>query len=372
MQSARGALLLISMLLFAGCGAPAPAAVPPTVAVAQPTDAPLPTSPPVAPTAATDPTQPVPTTAPVPSLSGTILIDGSSTVFPIAEITVREFRTLEPDVQIPLGVSGTGGGFKKFCAGETAISNASRPINKNELETCRTNNITFVEVPIAFDGISVVVHPQNTAIQCMTVSELRTMWEPAAEGQILRWNQIRPEWPDAAFTLYGAGEDSGTYDYFTSAIVGVEGVSRQDFTGSEDDYILVQGVARNPDGLGFFGYAYYSEFPDQLQIVSIDNGQGCVTPTPETISTGTYQPLSRPLFVYINSMALDRPEVAEYIRFLLSNGPRFVEEARYIPLPERAYDLAQQRVDERKIGSVFSGGAQVGISIEELLVLEGQ
>jgi phosphate transport system substrate-binding protein len=217
------------------------------------------------PTTAPAPTLRAPTLTPDRSLRGTILIEGSSTVFPIAEIAVREFQAMVSDVQIPLGVSGTGGGFKKFCTGETAISNASRPINAAESAMCRENGITFVEAPIAFDGISVVVNPANTWARCMTVAELRMLWEPAAEGRILRWSQIRPDWPDADLTLYGAGEDSGTYDYFTSAVVGEEGVSRRDFTGSEDDYILAQGVARNPNGPGFFGYAYYSEFTESTQ-----------------------------------------------------------------------------------------------------------
>lgn len=351
------ALSLVALLLVA-CGGL-------TTAIPSPT--PLPT-----------PTIPLPSPTPVLALSNTdlaalkgeIKIDGSSTVFPITEQVAIVFNELAPSVTIRLGVSGTGGGFTRFCAGETDISNASRPIKQREMETCAANGIQFIELPVAFDGLSVVVHPQNDWAQCLTVAELKRMWEPEAEGKITRWNQIRPEWPDQPLHLYGAGVDSGTYDYFTSAIVGEEGVSRSDYTASEDDYLLAQDVAANQLGLAFFGYAYYVEYAGQLRALAIDNGNGCVAPSETTITNGSYQPLSRPIFVYVRIDALERPEVRAFVDMYLRNGEFFVNKARYIPLPAKVYELAIRRVERRIIGSVFAGGSQVGLSIEQLLQLE--
>ncbi len=303
-------------------------------------------------------------------LRGEIKIDGSSTVFPITEQVAIAFSQLAPDVAVRLGVSGTGGGFTRFCAGETDISNASRPIKQSEMEACAAQGITFVELPIAFDGLTVVVNPQNDWAQCLTVAELQRMWAPEAQGQITRWNQIRSDWPDEALHLYGAGVDSGTYDYFTSAIVGAEGVSRSDYTASEDDYLLAQDIAADRLGLGFFGYAYYVEYSQQLRAVAIDNGNGCVAPTLETIADGRYRPLSRPLFIYVRADRLSRPHVQAFVQMYLQNGATFAQRASYTPLPDTVYRLALRRLERRITGSVFTGGSQVGLSIEQLLQLE--
>jgi phosphate transport system substrate-binding protein len=299
------------------------------------------------------------------------VIDGSSTVFPITEAASIAFRSYAPNVEIRLGVSGTGGGFKKFCAGETVISDASRPITQAEAEACAKANITYIELPIAFDGITVMVHPENTWATCIAVSELKALWEPAAQGKVSRWSQVRATWPDTPISLYGAGTDSGTYDYFTQAIVGTAKSSRKDYTASEDDYLLAQDLAADPSGLGFFGYAYYVEYKGQLRDVAIDNGSGCVAPSQETIADGSYQPLARPIFLYVRADALARPELRAFVAFYLANGPGLVREARYIPLPDRAYPLIARRAERRTTGSVFSGGSQVGVSIEEIIQREG-
>ncbi len=303
-------------------------------------------------------------------LSGSIVVDGSSTVFPISEAVAEEFGAENPNVRVSVGVSGTGGGFKKFCAGEIDITDASRPIKESEVEACAQNGIEFIELPVAFDGLTVVVHPENDWATCLTVDDLRTMWEPAAQGTVTRWNQVRPEWPDAPLSLYGPGTDSGTFDYFTSAVVGEEGASRGDYTASEDDNVLVQGVANDPYALGYFGFAYYVENQDKIKAVAIDGGNGCVLPSEETINNGTYQPLSRPIFIYVRKDALDRPEVEAFVTFYLDNAAALAAEVGYVGLPDRAYELAKERVAKRITGSVFSGGSQVGISIEELLKIE--
>ncbi len=254
-----------------------------------------------APTGAAPPQQPTgaappPATAPASDLRqlrGTVKLDGSSTVFPVSEGMAEEFQRAAPNVRVTVGISGTGGGFKKFCNGETDISDASRPILTQEIQECQAHGIQYIEVPVAFDGLSVMVSPRNTFVDCLTVSELRKMWEPAAQGVVTRWSQVRPGWPDRPFRLYGPGPDSGTFDYFTDAINGKEKASRGDYTASEDDNVLVQGVANDPDALGYFGYAYYVENKDRLKLVKIDaeKGGGCVAPSEETIANGTYVPL---------------------------------------------------------------------------------
>lgn len=311
------------------------------------------------------------------SLSGDILIDGSSTVYPITEAMAEEFQKLHPDVHVTVGISGTGGGFKKFCPGETDISDASRPIKPSEIELCQQNGVEFIELPVAYDGLAVVVHPENDWVDYLTVEELKKIWEPEAQGVITRWNQIRPEWPDEELHLFGPGVDSGTYDYFTEAIVGEEGASRGDFQASEDDNVLVQGIASDPLALGFFGLAYYEENQDRLKIVPIDdgdpgNGDGPVAPTAETVANGTYQPLSRPIFIYVSKAAADRPEVEAFVRFYLDpeNARALVREVGYIPLPDEVYQLALERFDNRVTGSVFVGGSQVGVTLQDLLKAE--
>lgn len=307
--------------------------------------------------------------------SGRIRADGSSTVFPITEAVAEEFQK-QAKSQVTVGISGTGGGFKKFCAGETDISNASRPIKPSEVELCSGNGVEYIELPVAYDGLAIVVNPNNTWIDHITTAELKTIWEPEAQGQIMKWSQVRAGWPDKELHLLGAGVDSGTYDYFTEAIVQKEHSSRGDFTSSEDDNILVQGVANDELALGFFGYAYYIENKDKLKLVPVDdgkpeNGAGPIAPSPETVRDGTYQPLSRPIFIYVAKNSLDRPEVAAFVKFYIQNAPELVAEVGYIPLPERAYPLAQQRVDARRTGSLFGGkGSQVGVSIEQLLEKE--
>jgi phosphate transport system substrate-binding protein len=307
-----------------------------------------------------------------------IKIDGSSTVFPITEAVAEEFQKKQRKVKVTVGISGTGGGFKKFCNGETDISDASRPIKPSEVELCRKNGIEYVELPVAYDGLAVMVNPKNTWAMSMTVKELRKLWEPAAQGKITRWSQIRPGWPDREIRLFGPGVDSGTYDYFTEAIVGKEHSSRGDLTSSEDDNVLVQGIATDPLALGFFGVAYYEHNKDKLKLVAIDdenpaNGDGPVLPTYDNVVKGTYQPLSRPIFIYVNRKAADRPEVSEFVRFYLTSGRRLVREVGYIALSDKVYELALTRLEKRTVGSVFGGkGSQVGVTLEDLLKAESK
>lgn len=270
-------------------------------------------------------------------LAGTIIIDGSSTVFPITEAVAEEFQVRHPGVRVNVGVSGTGGGFKKFTAGETDINDASRPIKDSEREACKENNIEYVEFPVAYDGISVVVNKENDWAKSMTVAELKKLWEPGST--VKKWNQIRPEWPDLEVKLFGPGTDSGTFEYFTEVIVGEAKASRSDFTASEDDNVLVQGVAGSKGGLGYFGYSYYVENKDKINAVAIDEGKsmGPVAPTDETINDGTYSPLSRPLFIYVNKESLKRPEVQEFIRFYMTEGPKLIKQVKMVPLKEEKY-----------------------------------
>jgi phosphate transport system substrate-binding protein len=262
-------------------------------------------------------------------------IDGSSTVYPITEAVAEEFRKVYPGVRINVGISGTGGGFKRFVVGETQISDASRPIKDSEKEQAQHNGIEWVEMPVAYDGISVMVNPQNSWVTSMTIAELKKIWEPGST--IKRWNQIRSEWPDQPINLYGPGTDSGTFEYFTEAVVGTAKASRADFTASEDDNVLVRGIAGDRNSLGYFGYAYYVENQDKLKLVAIDGGNGAVLPTVQTIENGTYAPLSRPIFIYANKAALARPEVKEFVRFYMTEGPELVAEVGYVPMPARVY-----------------------------------
>lgn len=303
-------------------------------------------------------------------LRGEIRIDGSSTVFPISEAVGEEFQKAHPEVRVVVGISGSGGGFKKFCNGETDISDASRPILASEMEACARMGIEYIELPVAFDALSVVVNLQNDWAACMTVAELRKIWEPGAQGKITRWNQVRPEWPDAPLNLFGKITDSGTFDYFTEAIVGKAKASRGDYTASENDNVLVQGVAHDKYALGYFGLAYYLENQDKVKAVAIDNGKGCVLPSEQTVRDGTYQPLSRPLFIYVNRKAADRPEVEAFVRFYLTEGPALVRQVGYIPLPDEVYRLALERFTARRVGSVFKGEPAVGVRLEDLLRLE--
>ena len=271
------------------------------------------------------------------ALAGTIKVDGSSTVFPITEAVAEEFRAVQPKVKVTIGVSGTGGGFKKFSRGETNLSNASRPIKDKEKAACAENNINYLELEVAYDGLAVLVNPQNDWVDSFTIEELKKIWEPAAQGTIMKWNQIRPEWPNEEIHLFGPGVASGTYDYFTEAIVGKSGSSRGDFTASEDDHVLVQGIAGDKFSLGFFGLAYYAENKDKLTLIGVHNGEEVVKPTLETVSNGTYRPLSRPLFIYVNSTSVASPEVVEFVNFYLENSGELSTDVGYIPLPDENY-----------------------------------
>jgi len=300
-----------------------------------------------------------------------IKIDGSSTVYPITEAVAEEFQNAKRGiVKVTVGISGTGGGFKKFVRGELDISDASRPITKSEMEACKQGGIEFIELPIAYDGLAVMVNPKNNWVTSMTVADLKKIWEPAAEGKILKWNQVNSAWPDIALKLYGPGVDSGTFDYFTEAIVGKARSSRGDFTASEDDNVLVQGIASDRGGLGFFGYAYYAENTDKLKLLAIDAGNGAVLPSMQTVMEGTYAPLSRPIFIYINKKSAERPEVKEFVEFYLKNASTLVKQVKYIPLPDRAYTLAADRFAKRVTGTMFGGEARIGMKIEDLLKLE--
>jgi len=308
---------------------------------------------------------------PVWSQNKIIKIDGSSTVYPITEAVAEEFQKMKKgSVKVTVGISGTGGGFKKFSRGETDISDASRPIVKKEIDACKEVGIGYIELPVAYDGLAVMVNPKNNWVTSMTIAELKKIWEPAAEGKMTKWNQVNPKWPDLPLKLYGPGVDSGTFDYFTEAIVGKARSSRGDFTASEDDNVLVQGIATDKGALGFFGYAYYVENKDKLKIVPIDGGKGSITPLEKTIMDGSYQPLSRPIFIYVNKKSAERPEVREFVEFYLKHAPTLVKQVKYVPLPDRAYKLAEERFAKRVTGTVFAGEAKVGMKIEDLLKLE--
>jgi phosphate transport system substrate-binding protein len=308
------------------------------------------------------------------ALSGAVNIDGSSTVFPPTQAAAEEFAAYAPEVQVTVGISGTGGGFERFCRGETDISNASRPIDPDEAALCAENGIEFIEVPVAFDGLSVLVNPGNDWAECLTVEELNTAWSPESEGTVTNWNQLREDFPDAPLNLYGAGTDSGTFDYFTLAINGEEAASRGDYQASEDDNILVQGVSGDINALGYFGYAYYVENQDQLKLVAVDNGDGCVLPSAETINDGTYQPLSRPLFIYVAAPAAERPEVDAFVDFYLSKSftPLIdTPEVGYIELPDETYVAVAQRFNDRVTGTLSPDGAEVGASLDRYLAEGG-
>lgn len=278
-------------------------------------------------------------------LEGEVKIDGSSTVYPITEAIAEEFRVDQPKVKVTVGVSGTGGGFNKFTRGETDINDASRPIKSQEAATCAENNVKYLELTVAYDGLAVLVNKENTWVDHFTVEELKKIWEPSAQGTITKWSQIRAGWPDEQFNLYGPGVASGTYDYFTEAIVGKSGSSRGDYTASEDDNVLVQGIAGDKNSIGFFGLAYYEENIDKLKLVGVDNGNGPIEPNAQTVKEGTYAPLSRPVFIYVSDVAAKRQEVAAFVDFYLANAPTLVPDVGYIALPQAEY---QKNIDAFK------------------------
>lgn len=302
-----------------------------------------------------------------------VKIDGSSTVYPVTEAVAEEFQKAKKGaIRVTVGISGTGGGFKKFCRGETDISNASRPILAQEMEVCKQAGIEYIELPVAFDALTVAVSPKNNIITEITVAELKMIWEPAAQGKVVNWKQIRPEFPDMKLNLYGAGSDSGTFDYFTEAVVGKAKASRGDYTASEDDNVLVQGISGDPQGLGYVPFAYVHENPGKLKplkVVDPKTGKA-VEPSMETVIDGTYQPLSRPIFIYVNRKAADRSEVAEFVEFYLTKGAELAKEVGYTPLPAEAYKIGQERFKARKIGTAFGGHPEVGMKIMDLLARE--
>lgn len=305
-----------------------------------------------------------------------IKIDGSSTVFPVTEAVAEEFqKNKKGAVQVTVGISGTGGGFKKFCRGETDVQNASRPILKEEMEVCKQSKTEYFELPIAFDALTVVIHPDNKWAETMTVDDLKKIWEPEAQGKITKWNQVRPEWPDAPIKLYGAGADSGTFDYFTEAVNGKSKKSRGDYTASEDDNTLVQGISRDKNALGYLPYSYYEANKKKLKAVAIDGGakapkKGGILPSRESVEGGSYFPLSRPIFIYVSAQSYAKKEVKEFTEFYIQEGGKLAAEVKYIALPKKAYAMALDVLKKGRKGTVFGGHAEIGLKIEELLKRE--
>jgi phosphate transport system substrate-binding protein len=299
-----------------------------------------------------------------------IKIDGSSTVFPITEAVAEDFQIAKRGaVRVTVGISGTGGGLKKFCRNEIDIVNASRPITPTEMEACKQQGVQYIEMPIAFDALTIVVNPKNTWSKTITVAELKKLWEPGAQGKITHWNQINPAWPDKKIKLYGPGADSGTFEYFTEAIVGKAKSSRGDFTASEDDNVLVQGVASDIYALGFFGFAYYIENIKRINAVAVDNGNGGVLPSAATVENNSYKPLSRPIFIYVNAKSTEKSEVSEFVNFYMKNATELVTEVKYFPLSKEVYNLNLEHLSKKKVGTVFKGSS-IDIKLEEILKLE--
>jgi phosphate transport system substrate-binding protein len=319
-------------VLVAGCGGDEETAEPP----APPAEPAEPAEPPAEPPAETGAAEP-----PAEGLAGDIEVDGSSTVGPLVQAATESFRETSPDVNVTVGVSGTGGGFERFCAGETDISNASRQIDEDEVALCEEGGISYVELQVATDALTVVVNPENDWASCLTVEQLATMWGPDAEGSVTSWSQVDPGFPDEELILGGPGTDSGTFDYFTDAINGEEGASRADYTASEDDNVIVELVANESGGLGYFGFSYYEQNQDRLKAVEVDSGGGCVAPSAETAQDGTYTPLSRPLFMYVKTESLARPEVAGFVQYMLDNNASVAEAALFIPLTDEQLAAAE-------------------------------
>ena len=302
-----------------------------------------------------------------------VKIDGSSTVYPITEAVAEEFQISKKNaIKVTVGISGTGGGFKKFCRGETDISDASRPILKKEMDICREAGITYYEMPVAFDALTVVINPSNDFVKSLTPADLKRIWEPSAQGKLTNWKQVNPAFPDLPIKLYGPGADSGTFDYFTEAVVGKAKSSRGDYTASEDDNVLVQGVSRDKGALGYFGFAYYIENQKKLKAVPIDNGKGPVMPSAKGVEDGSYNPLSRPIFIYVNAKSLAKPEVKEFVEFYMKHAATLVKEVKYVSLPAKAYTANIDHIAKKKLGTVFAGEESVGIKIEELLAREAK
>jgi len=304
-----------------------------------------------------------------------VKIDGSSTVYPITEAVAEEFQKAKKGaIKVTVGISGTGGGFKKFCRGETDVSNASRPITRREMEDCKKAGVSYLEMPVAYDALTVVINPRNSFLKEVTVEELKKLWEPGAQGKVTRWNQVNPAWPDAPVKLFGAGADSGTFEYFTEAIVGKAKASRGDYTASEDDNVLVQGVSRDVNAIGYFGYAYYAENRDKLKALPIMNAKlgRAIEPSADTVINGTYQPLSRPIFIYVNAKSAAKPEVKEFIEYFNKSADKLVREVKYVPLPAKAYSYNLDTMSKMRLGTKFAGENKVGLTIEDLMKLEAK
>lgn len=303
------------------------------------------------------------------SANKSIKIDGSSTVYPITRAVAEKFKSSQPGTaEVSVKFSGTSGGFREFCEGKTDISNASRPIQADEMSLCNRYGVRYIELPVAFDALTVVVNQENNWIDSITLEELKKMWEPAAEGKITNWNQIRPEFPNKPLNLFGAGQDSGTFDYFTEAVVGKSGASRKDYVASEDDNTLVQGVSQDPNALGYFGLAYYEQNPQKLKALGIDSGKGAILPSRETVVNSQYQPLARPLFIYVNAEKAQKSRaLQEFVEYYLDNAESIVKEVGYIPLTDEHYHLATVTFFNGEVGTVFGGQSQFDVTLAELL-----
>jgi phosphate transport system substrate-binding protein len=309
------------------------------------------------------------------SASGLISLDGSSTVFPISEAVAEEFQKAEKGMRVTVGISGTGGGFQKFCRSEIDISDASRPISATEQEACKKAGVEYIELPIAYDGIAIAVNPKANWVDKITTAELKTLWAPDAQGKVTKWSQVRKGWPDREIHLFGAGVDSGTYDYFTEAVNGKAKASRGDFTSSEDDNVLVQGIGGDELALGFIPFAYYEANQGRLKLVPVDdgkkeNGEGAILPSADTIKNGTYQPMSRPIFIYVSNKANQRPEVQKFVNYYLTNADKLVREVGYVGLGNEIYALVGDRYKKSTLGSAFAGKNTVGVTLDQLLAAE--
>ena len=313
--------------------------------------------------------------APATSGPSLVSLDGSSTVFPISEAVAEEFQKVEKETRVTVGISGTGGGFQKFCRAEIDIADASRPISATEIAACEKSGVQYIELPVAYDGIAIAVNPKAAWADKITVAELKTIWAPDAQGKVAKWSQVRKGWPDREMHLFGAGVDSGTYDYFTEAVNGKAKASRGDFTSSEDDNVLVQGISNDELALGFLPFAYFEGNKEKLKLVPVDdgkadNGDGAITPSADTIRNGTYTPLSRPVFIYVSRKATDRPEVQKFVEYYLKNADTLAREVGYVGLGDNIYTMMLDRFAKRTLGSVFAGQNTVGVTIEELLAKE--
>jgi phosphate transport system substrate-binding protein len=304
------------------------------------------------------------------SWAQSVKVDGSSTVFPVTEAVAEEFQKANRNLKVTVGISGTGGGFKKFCRGETDVQNASRPILAGEMKDCRAAGVQYVELPVAFDALTVVVHKDNP-LKEVSIDDLKKMWEPGAQGKVMRWKDANPAFPDVPLQLFGAGADSGTFDYFTEAVTGKSKSSRGDFTASEDDNVIVQGVSRSRNALGFFGFAYYEENKDKLRGLNISwKGGKAVEPSAANVLNGTYQPLSRPIFIYVNAKSLAKPEIKAFAEFYMKNAPKLVAEVKYVPLPAKAYAYNLEALQKGRVGTKMGGENKVGLTVEQLMSLE--